>query len=106
MKRWNKDTNKWESYQPALRSYPALGPELTRQLDLIQSSSDGMMRYWPARAIMRDGTTHDRVYFANAAEFIKVWGVWPGDDSAKTEISIDDVATISPSSARFAAPVC
>ena len=87
-------TNKWETYQPTKCTYPELPSSLRQQLDQIQLSSDGMMRYWPAQTTMRDGSIHERVYFADAEEYIKVWGVWPSDDSAKQEIKIGEVASI------------
>lgn len=101
MKRWNKETNQWEPYEAGSRTYPPLVASLKAQLDQIQSSSDGIMRYWPAQVTLSDGTTHSCVYFADASEYIKVWGVWPDDDSGKDEIKAEDVAIISPSPSRL-----
>ena len=94
MKKWNKETNKWELLQQADRVYPELPSSLCNQLEQIQKSTDGMMQYWPAQAAMKDGSIHERVYFADAEEYIRVWGVWPSDDSGKQEIKIGDVASI------------
>ena len=101
MKRWNKESNKWEPYQPGSRTYPLLPASLKAQLEQIQVSSDGVMRYWPTRATLHNGVTHPCVYFADASEYIKFWGVWPDDDSGKGEIKIEDVATISVSPSRL-----
>jgi len=59
------------------------------------------MRYWPAQVTLHNGTTHPCVYFADASEYIKVWGVWPDDDSGKNEIEMEDIAAISASPSRL-----
>lgn len=101
IKRFNQATNKWELYRPTARTYPALTAALKQQLDRIQFSSDRIIHYWPAQATLRDGSIHERVYFVDAAEYIKAWVVWPADDSGKQEIRIEDVASISDSASRL-----
>ena len=101
MQRFNKAINKWEPYQPAARTYPVITPTLKQQLGEIGASSDGMMKYWPACATLRDGSNCDRIFFAEASEYIKIWGVWPGDDPGKSEILIGDVISISQSPSRL-----
>ena len=101
IKNFNQATNKWEPYKPTVRAYPALTTGQAQQLTQIQFSSDRIIHYWPAQATLRDGSVHDRVYFVDAAEYIKAWGVWPDDDSGKQEIRIEEVVSISDSASRL-----
>jgi hypothetical protein len=103
IQKFNRDSHKWEPYQPGPRTYPPLPSALREQLDRITPSSSNGIRYWPVQVVLKDGTKHPCVYFANAAEYIRNWGVWPSDDSAKREIQSEKVETISESDCRLPA---
>ncbi|HTX20995.1 MAG TPA: hypothetical protein VMD27_03900 [Candidatus Aquilonibacter sp.] len=75
--------------------------ELRQQLQKIEPSSDGMMKYFPCMVVLSTGKQFDRVYLAEADSYIKIWGVWPDDDQGKRFIRVEDVASIHPSPYRL-----
>jgi hypothetical protein len=61
---------------------------LLDQLAAVAPSTDGVIEYRPCSATTTGGTVHERVYFVEADEYIRVWGVWPNEDPHKTELQI------------------
>ena len=57
---------------PTNQHLPA-GPKA--QLRAIIPSRDGTLAYYPCRAILDDGSVHDRIYFVDSNEFARIWGI-------------------------------
>src|SRR5262245_3155554 len=80
-----------------------ISPKLLEQLNKVTPSIEGAMRYHPCRVTLVDGRSVDRVYVVEAESYIRDWGVWPKEDSAKRFILIEDVASIEDSPTRLPA---
>ena len=85
IKKWEKESGSWKPFTPGERSYPVLGPELRKQLDLVLPSTNGFMRYYPCQLRLKDGSEQDFVYVSEAGEYLRSWGVWPDQDSGKRQ---------------------
>ncbi len=81
--------------------YPTIGAELWRQLERIPASSDGVCQYRPCRVQLASGEVRDFVYVVDAARYIRVWGVWPEDDTAKASVTVADVVEVEESPHRL-----
>lgn len=101
IRRWNEDTKRYEPFSPGERKYPTLPPALRRQLERVPPTKDGLMTYHPCRLTLKDGKKQDYVYVADAAIYIKTWGVWPDQDKGKREIEIGNVEAIEESPSRL-----
>ena len=101
MKRWNEETRSYEAFSAGIRRYPKLPSELAEQLALVAPTTDGPMTYRPCKVTLDTGSDQDFVYVADAASYIKVWGIWPDQDHGKREIRIENVRKISESPSRL-----
>src|SRR6516225_971588 len=81
--------------------YPKIDAELRAQLARIPAAGDYGLQYSPCDVRLKNGRQVSRVYVVPEDQYIKVWGVWPEDDSGKRSISIDDVTEISESADRL-----
>jgi hypothetical protein len=88
-------------FSPGERRYPPLPADLTRQIARIPSTFDGVVTYCPCAVSLRDGISVDCVYVVEANACIRMWGVWPDQDSGKREVKIQDVVGIQESSFRL-----
>ncbi|WP_439473205.1 hypothetical protein [Brevundimonas sp.] len=84
----------------ANQKYPVLPVELANQLSSIEAT-DGL--YHPCMVTLRDGTSVDCVYLANAHAWFRIWGIWPEDDRGKQALDVRAVASISDSPSRLPA---
>lgn len=80
-----------------------LRSELREQLERIEPSSDGVCAYRPCRVQLVSGETRDFVYVVDADEYIRVWGVWPEDDTGKRALAVEDVVAVEESPYRLPA---
>jgi hypothetical protein len=87
--------------QGNVRNYPAIRAELFAQLRRIKPSSALGFLYYPCKVSLQDGAIVDRVYVAEAASYIRLWGVWPEDDAAKKWLSMENVTRIEESPSRL-----
>jgi len=78
--------------------YPSLPTTLASQLAKV-SLSGGYLR--PCLVTLDDGTTIDRVYLAEASQYIRQWGVWPENDRGKHSIPIDRIVSVKDSPSRL-----
>jgi hypothetical protein len=81
------------------RRYPPLSAVLADQLAAIESCCG----YFPVTDSLSDGSARDRVYLAEASNWIARWGVWPDEDHGKGEVCITDVVAIADSPSRLPA---
>ena len=79
-------------------SYAKLSEELRGQLMAVPVSN-GI--YHPCSVRLKSGVHVDCVYFAEAARWYEMWGIWPEADRGKFAISLDDVDSIEPSPSRL-----
>jgi hypothetical protein len=84
--------------------YSKLPPNLKSQLEAITPSVCGELRYYPCLVRLNNGTELDRVYVVPEAPYIKLWGVYPNEDPGKSEVRIEDVASLTESPSRLPAP--
>jgi hypothetical protein len=101
IRRWNEDTRRYEPFSAGERKYPALPHAVRTQLERVLPTKDASMAYRPCRLTLKDGKKQDYVYVADAANYIKMWGVWPDQDQGKREIQIGDVEAIEESPSRL-----
>jgi len=87
--------------KPSILRYPNLPPAFRSQLNSITPSVDGDLKYFPCLVRLNDGTEVDRVYLVSEAPYITHWGVYPGQDHAKAEIRLSDVASLTESPSRL-----
>jgi hypothetical protein len=83
--------------------YAPLTDELRAQLERVTPSVDGGFEYRPCRVRLASGEVRDFVYVVEADSYIRAWGVWPGEDDAKDEVSMADVAAVEESPHRLPA---
>ena len=74
---------------------------LATQLHAIEPTHDGMIEYFPCMVQLANGEEHDCVYIVDAKSYIRIWGVWPDEDSGKRSLAIQDVTQIRPSPSRL-----
>ena len=72
------------------------------QVSRIPTTTYGGLTHCPCSATLLDGQHVDCVCLADAAPYIKCWGIWPDQDKGKLEIRLQDVARIDP--CHFALP--
>ena len=82
---------------------PSLPPELRHQLASIEPSDVEHSNYFPCAVTLRDGSRLECVYLIEQYRYIKLWGVYPGADPAKSEIRPDEVHAIAESASRLPA---
>ena len=85
------------------RVYPPLQEALRAQLQLVRPSHDRWLSYRPCSVVCRDGSHLDCVYLVDAPSYIRMWGVWPEDDSGKEAVRVEDVLELSESPFRLPA---
>jgi hypothetical protein len=78
---------------------PRLSPELAAQLERVPTSADREFRYAPCRVQLKSGETLPRVYLADEASYLQLWGNDPG----RSMIDIADVVAIEESRDRLPA---
>jgi hypothetical protein len=77
--------------------------QLVRELQAVEPTCDQNVEYRPCEVTLRDGSTRDRVIFAEADTWIRYWGAWPENDSGKSAISLFDVQSVRSSPSRLPA---
>ena len=80
--------------------YPPISNRLHKQLHAIEPSRDRWMEYKPCAVVRKDG---ERVYVADYAPYIRMWGVTPEEDQGKKCVAIQDVVKIEESPFRLPA---
>jgi hypothetical protein len=93
----------WKPYTPGRREFPPITPELKAQLERVEPSSDGRIKYWPCRVSLRDGRKFENVYVMDAQDYISIWGVWPDEDTGKRSVPIEHVLELDESPNRLPA---
>ena len=83
--------------------YPSLPDDLKQSLRKIEPSHHRLISYYPCLVTMRSGRTVDRVYVQEELSYISVWGIYPEEDSGKSWIAIQEVASVSESPSRLPA---
>ena len=86
---------------PEAREYSELSPKLAKQLALIEPSHSPYMDYFPCSVLLKSGELIDGVYVSEAQPYLDNWTVWPDQDSAKLEVSVENIAEIQPSQNRI-----
>jgi len=86
------------AFNPRSSKLPA---DLRRQLEMVEPSAAGNLRYFPCSVILKDGAVRDRVYVIEEFSYIKSWGVYPGDDPGKASIRVEDIASLTESPTRL-----
>ena len=79
----------------------AITGHLAAQLQGVQPSTDGEMRYFPCRVRLRDGQMIDRVYVQPLEPYRTYWGVLPHDDPGKRAIAIEEIVDLEESPSRL-----
>ncbi len=74
---------------------------LRRQWEAIVPSTSQTLEYRPCSVTLKSGTVIPCVYVIDAQAYINTWGVWPEDDSGKTSIHIEDIASLTESPFRL-----
>jgi hypothetical protein len=82
---------------------PLLPATLKEQLMLVAPSDLNDCNYFPCAVTLRDGSRLECVYLVEQYRYIRPWGVYPGDDSAKSEIGVDEILSIEESRSRLPA---
>ena len=83
------------------RKYQPISTRLLQRLKTITPSADRSLSYYPCVVTLRDGTTQDRVYLVERGLYINMWGVFPEDDSGKSQVYVQDVVDIAESPTRM-----
>lgn len=86
------------------RGYPRIPRNLYEQLLAVEPSIDGTdpaLHYRPCLVRLANGSDHFRVYVQEARPWGEQWGVWPDEDTGKSEVAIGDVVEISASPMRL-----
>ena len=86
-----------------MRSYSPLPASLEQMLLKVEPSHDREMRYFPCRAVLKNGALLETVYFQPQHPYIGFWGIYPKEDQGKLPLRIDDVAAIENSPSRLPA---
>jgi hypothetical protein len=86
-----------------MREYKPIPKHLHEKLMRIVPSENYGLKYYPCRVTLKDGGHIDRVYVVEQEQYIKVWGIYPTDDTGKSEILIEDVVDIEESHSRLPA---
>jgi hypothetical protein len=74
-------------------------------LDAITPSIEPIVgvTYYPCIVTLNDGTLLDRVCLVPQASWIKLWGIYPGQDHGKSEVQLSDISSIADSPSRLPA---
>ena len=80
---------------------PRLSSEIERQLAVIEPSICGSLKYLPCSVVLKTGGQLDCVYFVSQAGYIRYWGIYPEDDTAKHSVLVQDVQAIGESPHRL-----
>ena len=83
------------------RRYKPIPRHLYEELVRIAPSENCGLKYYPCRVTLTDGQCIDRVYVVEQEPYIKVWGVYPEDDRAKSSVLIEGVADLEESPSRL-----
>jgi len=83
--------------------YAPLTATISRQLEEIEPSISGSLKYYPCAARLANGDSLACVYVVWDETYIKVWGVYPEQDGGKSWIRIEDVREIVESPRRLPA---
>jgi hypothetical protein len=81
--------------------YAAIPRHLKNELDRIPPSRDRGLEYFPCAVTLDDGRELERVYVAEYEPYIRLWGVTPEQDPAKSSVAIERVASIRESPYRL-----
>ena len=93
----------WNRLQLATHPYPSLTPALKEALQRVEPVGEGSLTYWPCEVLTKAGEWIDCVYLAKADEWYPIWGVWPGQDTGKYQLSVDQIADLRESPCRLPA---
>jgi hypothetical protein len=81
--------------------YPKLSAELTRQLEAIEPSVLGGVKYYPCAVWSADNSRDDCVYIMEETGYFRRWGIWPEDDHAKRHIDVSLIRSVAASPNRL-----
>jgi hypothetical protein len=82
-----------------------ISASLYEQLLQVEPSRDWGIEYKPCLVTLKDGRKLDCVYVVPEQPYIKIWGVFPEDDSGKESVQIEDVSEIEESPSRLPAKI-
>src|SRR5687767_7604316 len=82
-----------------------ISASLYEQLLQVEPSRDWDIEYRPCLVTLKDGQKIDCVYIVPEHPYIKIWGVFPEDDSGKESVLIGDVSEIEESPSRLPAKI-
>jgi hypothetical protein len=83
--------------------YGALPPTISSQLEEVEPSVGGSLKYYPCAARLANGDALTCVYVAWDEAYIRVWGIYPEQDRGKNWVHIEDVREIVDSPSRLPA---
>ncbi len=83
--------------------YGTLPKHVRSALFAIEPAISGGLEYRPCTVTLLNGDVSDIVYVVEAARYIRQWGIWPEEDSAKRSVRIENVAAIQESPCRLPA---
>lgn len=86
-----------------MAKYSQLTAAISRQLEEVEPSIAGALKYYPCAARLANGDSLACVYVVWDEAYIRVWGVYPEQDSGKSWIRIEDVREIVDSPSRLPA---
>lgn len=78
-----------------------LQPNIARQLAAIEPSICGILRYYPCLVTLKGGATLDQVYCVEQENYMRMWGIHPLDDPAKSYLPISRVISLTESPSRL-----
>ena len=78
-----------------------ISKELKQQLLAVKPSRHWTMEYRPCQVKLQNREIVDRVYVAEVATYMEIWGVMPDEDKTKKYILIEEVAEILESPSRM-----
>jgi hypothetical protein len=84
--------------------YASLPAHVYEALATIEpSDEESELKYFPCRVTLKNGAVLDTVYIEPELPYLRYWGVYPEDDTAKRWIRIEDVANVEDSPTRLPA---
>ena len=83
--------------------FSQLTAEISRQMEDVEPSIDGSLKYYPCAARLANGDSLSCVYVVWDEAYIKVWGIYPEQDPAKSWVRIEDVREVVDSPRRLPA---
>jgi len=81
--------------------YAPIPSSLYGKLQQITPSRAGGLSYYPCLVELKDGSSNERVYVIPAADYLKVWGVYPEEERGKRTILMADVVDLRESPVRL-----